>query len=108
MGRDSLTRISGSPGRTRNNNPSVNGRETMRRKIRALHLSGTGGMSVSMSQKKVLRFPKPPQEPEPSTLVVQIGQDRFAIHWEIEGLPPVAPLIPWERRDKKVAMKIVK
>ncbi len=35
---------------------------------------------------KVLPFPTPPEEPAPTTIVVQIGTDRFAIHGEIEEL----------------------
>jgi hypothetical protein len=26
-------------------------------------------------------------------IVVQIGDERFAIHWEIEELPPAAPIV---------------
>jgi hypothetical protein len=67
-------------------------------------------MSVVMknSQKKVLPFPAPPEEPAASTIVVQIGTDRFAIHWEIEDLPPVAPLMLGKRRADKTTAKIVK
>ena len=59
-------------------------------------------------QKKVLPFPKRPEQPEDSRTVVQIGSDRFAIHWEIEDLPPVSPVILWKPRDKKATMKIMK
>jgi hypothetical protein len=52
------------------------------------------------SQKKVLPFPKPPDEPGTSPIVVQIGKERFAIHWEIEELPPAAPLVLWRRAAK--------
>jgi hypothetical protein len=44
------------------------------------------------SEPKVLPFP-PPKQPAPTSLVCQIGSERFAIHWVIEDLPPVAPLI---------------
>jgi hypothetical protein len=66
-------------------------------------------MSVVMkNSRKVLPFPKPPEEPAPSTIVVQIGKDRFAIHWEMEELPLPAPRIPWERRAQEATAKIVK
>jgi hypothetical protein len=67
-------------------------------------------MSVVMknSQKKVLPFPKPPEKRENSTIVVQIGSDRFAIHWEIEELPPAAPLVLWKRPARSHTAKIVR
>ena len=67
-------------------------------------------MSVVMknSQKKVLSFPKPPEEPGAQTIVCQIGNERFAIHYEIEDLPPAAPLLPWRRGAKKATPKILK
>lgn len=43
-------------------------------------------------RRKVLQFPKPPEQPKASTITVQIGSERFAIHWQIEELPPAAPL----------------
>ena len=49
---------------------------------------------MEKSQKNVLPFPKPPEEP--ATIVVQIGSDRFAIHWEIEELPPAVPVVSWQ------------
>jgi hypothetical protein len=57
--------------------------------------------------KKMLPFPKPPEEPVASTIVVQIGNDRFAIHWAIEELPPVAPPVLW-RAATRVPTKLVK
>ena len=42
-------------------------------------------------QKKVLLFPKPPERLQGETMTIQIGNQRFAIHYEIENLPP-APL----------------
>jgi hypothetical protein len=42
-------------------------------------------------QKHVLLFPKPPEQPQGHTMTIQIGNQRFAIHYEIENLPP-APL----------------
>jgi hypothetical protein len=69
-------------------------------------------MSVLMKnpQKKLLAFPTPPEEPGASTFVVQIGYHRFAIHfhWEIEDLPPAAPLAVWKGGAKKATAKIVK
>jgi hypothetical protein len=50
------------------------------------------------SQKKVLPFPKPPEEPGAQTIICQIGGERFAIHYEIEDLPPAAPLLQWKQR----------
>jgi hypothetical protein len=44
--------------------------------------------------KKVLAFPAPPPEPAVTTVTVQIGSERFAIHFEIEDLPPAAPTPP--------------
>jgi hypothetical protein len=63
-------------------------------------------MSVVMEnrQKKVLPFPTPPEEPVASTIIVQVGNDRFAIRWEIEELPPVArPVL-----SKSVPTKLLK
>jgi hypothetical protein len=57
-------------------------------------------MTVLMknNQKKVLPFPKPPEEPANAPIVVQIGNERFAIHYEIEDMLPVAePLVLWKR-----------
>jgi hypothetical protein len=61
------------------------------------------------SQKKVLPFPEPPEEPAASPIVVQIGSERFAIHWEIEDLPPAAaPLVLWKRPAKRAKASISK
>jgi hypothetical protein len=43
--------------------------------------------------KKVLPFPRPAEEPLAATTFLQVGQDRFAIHWEIEKLPPARPFV---------------
>jgi hypothetical protein len=56
----------------------------------------------------VLSFPPPPEEPLASTIVVQIGNERFAIHWEIEELLAAVPLLLWKRASKKATMKITK
>ena len=56
-------------------------------------------MSVVMKnrQKNVLPFPSPPEEPEVTTIIVQIGNERFAIHWEVEDLPPAAKPLAWPK-----------
>jgi hypothetical protein len=57
----------------------------------------------------VLPFPKPPEELDGSTIICQVGSERFAIHMEFEDLPPVSPpmLMP-KRRAKKEPSKVVK
>jgi hypothetical protein len=60
------------------------------------------------SQKKVLRFPAPPEEPANAPIVVQIGNERFAIHYEIEDLPPAVPLLLWKRPAKKAKAPVSK
>jgi hypothetical protein len=67
-------------------------------------------MSVLMKNRprKVLSFTTPPEEPVTSPIIVQIRNDRFAIHWEIEDLPPAPPLVAWTRRTQKATLKIVK
>ena len=54
----------------------------------------------------VLLFPTPPEDPEAKTIVVQIGDERFAIHWEIEELPPISLLMPWRRGIEKITGEI--
>ena len=67
-------------------------------------------MTVLMknSQKKVLPFPQPPEEPAASTIIVQVGSERFAIHYEIEELPPVGPLVLRKPIAKRATAKMVK
>lgn len=48
---------------------------------------------MNNTHKKILPFPKPPEEPANSTIVVQIGRERFAIHYEVEDLPPAPPTL---------------
>ena len=76
-------------------------------RMTSLPLPGTRGMPVLMKNhpKKVLLFPTPPEEPLASTIVVQIGSERFAIHWEIEELPRAAPLLLWKRSAKKATVR---
>lgn len=47
---------------------------------------------MKKSGQKVLPFPAP-EPPAPTSIICQIGNQRFAIHWKIEDLPPVAPLL---------------
>ena len=68
-------------------------------------------MTVVMKNRKnnVLPFPKPPEEPGFSTITCQIGSERFAIHMQVEDLPPAPlPLLMPKRRTKKAASKILK
>ena len=68
-------------------------------------------MTVVMKNRKnnVFPFPKPPREPGTSTIICQIGSERFAIHMRVEDLPPAPPpVVMVKRRAKKVASKIVK
>jgi hypothetical protein len=59
-------------------------------------------------QNNVLPFPEPPEEPGTSTIIAQIGSERFAIHIQVEDLPPAPPaLLMPKRRAKKAASKIV-
>jgi hypothetical protein len=55
-----------------------------------------------------LPFPKSPDEPGASPIIVQIGNERFAIHWEIEDLPPAASLLLRKRAAKGPRQKTAK
>jgi hypothetical protein len=44
-------------------------------------------------KNNVLPFPKPPEEPGISTITCQIGSERFAIHIQVEDLPPAPRLL---------------
>jgi hypothetical protein len=58
------------------------------------------------SRKKILQFPKSPEELADSPIVCQIGSERFAIHYQIEDLPPASPpprLLILKPRAKKPA-----
>ena len=61
-------------------------------------------------KNNVLPFPQPPEEePGFSTITCRIGSERFALHIQVEDLPPLAvPLLMPKRRAKKAASKIVK
>ena len=67
-------------------------------------------MSVVMkkSQNNVLPFPKRSEEAGVSTITVQIGNERFAIHWKTEDLPPAAPLLPSKPGAKNATLKVVR
>ena len=60
------------------------------------------------NSQKVLQFPKPPEQPGAQTIICQIGDERFAIHYEIEDLPPAAPVQAWKQGSKKATPKMVK
>ena len=52
---------------------------------------------MKKNEKRVLAFPAPPPEPTVTTVTtvtVQIGSERFAIHFEMEELPPALPTPP--------------
>jgi len=60
---------------------------------------------MKKSEKKVLPFPPPPRAPAPTTILCQIGNERFALTWQIEDLPPAAPLLrlkPPARKGKRI------
>ena len=42
-------------------------------------------------KQKVLPFPTPPQE-RAASIICQVGSQRYAIHYQIEDLPPARPL----------------
>jgi hypothetical protein len=74
-------------------------------------MTGTRGIAVVMKnrQNNVLPFRTPPEDPETSTIIAQIGNERFAIHMQVEDLPPVQPpLVMLKRRAKRAPSKIVK
>ena len=63
-------------------------------------------------EKKVLRFPKSPEDPAVHTITIQVGRERFAIHWELEELPPAvpppaAPLVLLRRPAKNAPAEIL-
>jgi hypothetical protein len=50
---------------------------------------------MKKTKNKVLFFP-PPKEPTGQTIICQIGSDRFAIHMEVEDLPPPRAVIQFK------------
>jgi hypothetical protein len=68
-------------------------------------------MTVVMKNRKnsLFPFPRPVEEPGTSTIIAQIGSERFAIQMQIEDLPPAAPpVVMRKRRAKKAGSKVVK
>ena len=68
-------------------------------------------VSLYMKNRKnnLLPFPKPPEEPGIRTIIAQIGSERFAIHVQIEDLPPVTPpMVMRKRRASKGPSRMVK
>jgi hypothetical protein len=68
-------------------------------------------MTVVMRNRKnnLLPFPEPPEEPGTTTIIAQIGGERFAIHMQFEDLPPAPPpLMMWNQRARKAPSKNVK
>jgi len=60
-------------------------------------------------KNNVLPFPRPLEKPGTSTIIAQIGSERFAIHMQIEDLPPAAPpVVMWKRGANKVFSRIMK
>ena len=56
---------------------------------------------MEKNEKKVLPFPIPLAETPASMIIFQLGDDRVAIRWEIEVLPPPAPLLLFKPAAKK-------
>ena len=52
------------------------------------------------TNKKILQFPKPPDEIMGTTAFFQVGSTRFAIHWSIQHLPPAKPMLRLVPRAK--------
>jgi hypothetical protein len=60
-------------------------------------------------KNNVLPFPIPPEEESESTIIAQIGSERFAIHIQVEDLPPAAlPVLMWKRKARKATPRITK
>jgi hypothetical protein len=49
-------------------------------------------------KNNVLPFPQPPEEPGTSTIIAQIGSERFRIHIQVEDLPPALPTVLMPKR----------
>jgi hypothetical protein len=52
-------------------------------------------------KNNVLPFPKPPEESGTSTIIAQIGSGRFAIHIQVEDLPPALPTVFTPKRGAR-------
>jgi hypothetical protein len=60
-------------------------------------------------KNNLLPFPKAPEESGISTIIAQIGRERFAIHMQIEDLPPASPPVVMRKpRANKAASRIAK
>ena len=45
-------------------------------------------------KNNLLPFPKPPEEEHgTSTIIAQIGSERFTVHIQVEDFPPVSPAL---------------
>jgi hypothetical protein len=55
---------------------------------------------MKKTKHKILSFP-PSKEPAGQTIICQIGSDRFAIHMEIEDLPPPRAAIQFRSPPRK-------
>jgi len=58
-------------------------------------------MKRTQKEKKVLPFPAPAKLPADHIIMCQIGNERFAIHYQIEDLPPVTHPLVLKRPAKK-------
>ena len=68
-------------------------------------------MTGTMKNRKnnVLPFPEPERAAGTSTIICQVGSERFAIHMQVEDLPPAPPpVLMVKRRAKKARIKVVK
>ena len=55
------------------------------------------------SHKNVLPFPANSVRPPRPEMAVQIGDERFAIRWEIEELPTEAPALALRKEPKSAS-----
>jgi hypothetical protein len=71
----------------------------------------TRGITVVMKNREnnVFPFPEPTERSGISTIIAQIGSERFAIHIQTEDLPPAEPpLVMRKRTTNKAPSKIAK
>lgn len=65
---------------------------------------GRGGdNAVPGTARRVLEYPKRPDEVVSDKVIFDIGGDRFALHWraEIERLPPARPILVEQKQPQK-------
>ena len=68
-----------------------------------------GRVGMKENRKKLLSFPARPEEPAGSSMIIfELGGERVAIRWEIEELPPAAPVIAFEQSRTKRGLLIRK